>query len=64
MLRDDTDLNPLGAKVTSIAYDRVESPPMPGNTTTLFGISLSSNSLVTIGRRRRHSRLAEHRRSS
>ena len=46
---DDTNLNPANEKVTSIAYDRVESPPMPGNTTTLFGISLSSGSLVTIG---------------
>jgi hypothetical protein len=48
-LFDDTNLNPPGEKVTSVAYDRVGSPPMPGNTTTLFGISLSSNSLVTIG---------------
>jgi hypothetical protein len=45
---NDTNLNPPGGKVTSVAYDRV-LPPMPGNTTTLFGISLSSNSLVTIG---------------
>jgi hypothetical protein len=46
---NDTNLNPPGEKVTSVAYDRVGSPAMPGNTTTLFGISLSSNSLVTIG---------------
>jgi uncharacterized protein DUF4394 len=45
---DDTNLNPANEKVTSIAYDRVDSPPMPGNT-TLFAISLSSSSLVTIG---------------
>jgi len=48
-LFDDTNLNPPGEKVTSIAYDRVQLPPLSGNTTTLFGISLSSNSLVTIG---------------
>ena len=47
-LFDDTNLNPPGEKVTSVAYDRVDSPPIPGNT-TLFGISLSSSSLVTIG---------------
>jgi Domain of unknown function (DUF4394) len=46
---NDTNLTPANEKVTSIAYDRVDLPPMPGNTTTLFGISLSSNSLVTIG---------------
>ena len=47
-LFDDTNLNPANERVTSVAYDRVDSPPMPGNTTG-FGISLSSNSLVTIG---------------
>jgi hypothetical protein len=49
LVANDTNLNPLGGKVTTVAYDRVGSPPVPGNTTTLFGISLSSNSLVTIG---------------
>lgn len=47
----DTNLNPPGQKVTSVAYDRVDIPvpPIVPNNTTLFGISLSSNSLVTIG---------------
>lgn len=48
ILFDDTNLNPANEKVTSVAYDRVDSPPVPGNT-TIFGISLSSNSLITIG---------------
>lgn len=48
---DDGDLNPPGEKVTSVAYDRVDIPvpPIVPNNTTLFGISLSSNRLVTIG---------------
>jgi hypothetical protein len=45
----DTPLNPPNEKVASVAYDRVASPSMPGNTTTAFAISLSGNSLVTIG---------------
>jgi hypothetical protein len=45
----DNVLNPAGEKVTGIAYDRVEAPPVPGNMTTLFGISVTSSSLVTIG---------------
>lgn len=50
-LFNDTNLTPAGQKVTSIAYDRVDIPvpPIVPNNTTLFGISLSSNSLVTIG---------------
>lgn len=53
-LFDDTNLEPPGQKVTSIAYDRVDIPvpPIVPNNTTLFGISLSSNSLVTIGDRK------------
>jgi Domain of unknown function (DUF4394) len=49
LVTDDTNLNPPGEKVTSIAYDRVDSPPMISGKTTPFGISLSSSSLVTIG---------------
>jgi hypothetical protein len=50
-LFDDTNLNPPNEKVTSVAYDRVDIPvpPIVPNNTTLFGISLSSSSLVTIG---------------
>jgi Domain of unknown function (DUF4394) len=48
---DDSNLNPPNQKVTSVAYDRVDIPvpPIVPNNTTLFGISLSSSSLVTIG---------------
>jgi hypothetical protein len=51
MVTADTDLNPPGGKVTSVAYDRVDipTPPVVPDNTTAYAISLSSETLVTIG---------------
>jgi hypothetical protein len=44
---NDTNLNPAGADVTGVAYDRNDTDP--NTATTLFGIDTTLDMLVTIG---------------
>lgn len=46
---NDTDLNPAGALIDAVAYDRNFNGPPLANATTLYAISRSTNALVTIG---------------
>jgi hypothetical protein len=48
---NDTDINPAGNQVHAVAHDRIHinSPLAVANRTTLYGISNTNSSLVTIG---------------
>ncbi len=49
---DDTDLSPAGERVSGLAYDRVDIPPVippPPGATTAYAISVTSSTLLTVG---------------